>query len=259
VRGRRHGGGMAAARWRRAADGAAGVMRRALLGGRPGWAWPGSPLRSRAPPRGDAAQHARRPIAPRRIARGDRAAPARGAGRDSSAMLVPPGFGTLRQDDIALRVSQFGLQVRAIPLDETVIRVLSPDSYRALRDLVASQRERLEQLQRRTALPRLSLWYVSFFALEQGETRFSPMEVNISNVGRDFQPLDVIPLSPGFGAQRLRQREVQHALYVFDGQLDVNQPLAIVYETARNDEWSILLHRIERERALVRSRAAARP
>lgn len=178
--------------------------------------------------------------------------------RDSSTMLVPPGFGTLRQDDIALRVSQFGLQVRAIPLDETVIRVLSPDSYRALRDLVASQRDRLVQLQRRTALPRLSLWYVSFFALEQGETRFSPMEFNISNVGRDFQPLDVIPLSPGFGSQRLRQREVQHALYVFDGQVDVNQPLAIVYETARNDEWSILLHRIERERALVRSRAAAR-
>lgn len=179
--------------------------------------------------------------------------------RDSSAMLVPPGFGTLRQDDIALRVAQFGLQVRAIPLDETVIRVLSPDSYRALRDLVSSQGDRLRELQRRTALPRLSLWYVSFFALQQGETRFSPMEFNISNVGRDFQPLDVIPLSPGFGSQRLRQREVQHALYIFDGQVDVNQPLAIVYETARNDEWSILLQRIERERALVRSRAAGKP
>lgn len=189
-------------------------------------------------------------------------APARSApeasARDSSAMLVPPGFGTLRQDDIALRVAQFGLQVRAIPLDETVIRVLSPDSYRALRDLVASQGDRLRELQRRTALPRLSLWYVSFFALQQGETRFSPMEFNISNVGRDFQPLDVIPLSPGFGSQRLRQREVQHALYIFDGQVDVNQPLAIVYETARNDEWSILLQRIERERALVRSRAAGK-
>jgi hypothetical protein len=174
-------------------------------------------------------------------------------------MLVPAGFGSLRQDDIALRVSQFGLQVRAIPLDETVIRVLSPDSYRALHELVASQRERLAALQRRTALPRLSLWYVSFFAVEQGETRFSPMEFNISNVGRDFQPVDVIPLTPGFGSQRLRQREVQSGLYVFDGQVDVNQPLAILYETARNDEWSILLHRIERERALVRSRAAARP
>lgn len=182
-----------------------------------------------------------------------------GVASDSGPSLVPAGFGTLRQDDISLRVSQFGLQVRAIPLDESVIRVLSPDSYRAMRELVTSQQARVAQVQRRTALPRLSLWYVSFFALQQGETRFSPMEFIISNVGRDFQPLDVIPLSPGFGSQRLRQREVQHAVYLFDGQVDVNQPLAIVYETARNDEWSLILQRIERERALVRSRAAPRP
>ena len=195
-----------------------------------------------------------------RAVRAVRAADSLGAAQapDSGPSLVPPGFGTLRQDDIVLRVAQFGLQVRALPLDETVIRVLSPDSYRAMRDLVASQGERLGAIQRRSGLSRLSLWYVSFFAIEQGETRFSPMEFNISNVGRDFQPLDVIPLSPGFGSQRLRQREVQAALYVFDGQVDVNQPLAIVYETARNEEWSLLLHRIERERALVRSRAAAK-
>ena len=181
------------------------------------------------------------------------------ASRDSAARLVPTGFGTLKQDDVSLRVSQFGLQVRAIPLDETVTRVLSPDSYRALRDLVGSQAERIREVQRRTGLPTLSLWYVSFFGVEQGETRFSPMEFIISNVGRDFRPVEVIPLSPGFGAQRLRQREVQHGLYVFDGQVDVNQPLAITYETVRNAEWAIVLQRIERERSLVRSRAGARP
>lgn len=196
------------------------------------------------------------------------APPARGAGEgrvpgpfatpsadDTLSRLVPVGFGTLRQDDIALRVSQFGLQVRAIPLDETVIRVLSPDSYRALRELVSSQRVRLEEVRRRTALPGFSLWYVSFFGVEQGESRFSPMEFIITNVGRDFRPVDVIPLSPGFGTQRLRQREVQHALFAFDGQVDVNQPLVVTYETVRNTDWPAVLQRIERERALVRSRA----
>lgn len=183
---------------------------------------------------------------------------ARGAARDTTGTLVPAGFGTLRQDDVALRVTQFGLQVRAAPLDESVIRVLSPDSYRTLHELVASQRQRLDEIRRRNALPSLSLWYVSFFGVEPGETRFSPMEFIISNVGRDFRPVDVIPLSPGFGTQRLRQREVQHALYVFDGQVDVNQPLAIAYETVRNADWPQVLQRIERERALVRSRAGAR-
>jgi hypothetical protein len=167
---------------------------------------------------------------------------------------IPAGYGSLKQDDIALRVVQFGLQVRAIPLDESVIRVLSPDSYRALADLVRSQESRLNDVRRRTALSRLSLWYVSFFGVEIGEARFSPMELIITNVGRDFRPIEVLPLSPGFGQQRVRQREVQHALYAFDGQLDINQPLVLSYETARARDWSSVLERIERERSLVRSR-----
>lgn len=174
--------------------------------------------------------------------------------RSDTGGLVPAGYGTLKQDDIALRVARFGLQVRAIPLDESVIRVLSPDSYRALSDLVKSQEARLNEIRRRSALTRLSLWYVSFFGVELGEARFSPMELIITNVGRDFRPLEVLGLSPGFGQQRVRQREVQHALYVFDGQLDVNQPLELAYETSRARDWSSVLERIERERSLIRSR-----
>ena len=48
---------------------------------------------------------------------------------------VPVGFGTLRQDEIAIRLELQGLIVRAIPLDENLIRLLTPDSYRALREL----------------------------------------------------------------------------------------------------------------------------
>lgn len=172
----------------------------------------------------------------------------------ASLSLIPAGYGTLKQDDIAIQVQQLGLQVRAIPLDESVIRVLSPDSYRALSDLVRSQGARLEDIRRRTAYPQLSVWYVSFFGQELGEARYSPMELIVTNVGRDFRPIDVIGLSPGFGRQRVRQREVQHALYVFDGQLDVNQPLVLAYETSRSSSWPSVLDRIERERALVRSR-----
>jgi len=38
----------------------------------------------------------------------------------------------------------------------------------------------------------------------------------------------------------------------------VQQPLTVSYETARNDSWGQMLPQIERERALVKSRAAAR-
>jgi hypothetical protein len=173
---------------------------------------------------------------------------------------VPAGYGTLRQDDIALKTSPAnGLQVRAIPLDERIIRLLSPDSYRALRDLQVSKEQQLLGVKERNRLPSYSVWYVSFFAIEQGETRFSPQEFIISNTGRDFRPLDMVPLTPGFGEYRLKQREVQSALLVFDGQIDLNQPVTAQLETTVSvTDWNSVLQRIERERALVRSRAAGK-
>ena len=60
------------------------------------------------------------------------------------------------------------------------------------------------------------------------------------------------------GEQRLRQNGRQDALYVFDGQVDIQQPLTVSYETAHNDDWGSMLPQIERERALVKSRASAR-
>jgi hypothetical protein len=174
---------------------------------------------------------------------------------------VPVGFGTLRQDDLALKVSPAtGLQVRAIPLDERIIRLLSPDSYRSLRELLTSKDRELLAVKERNRLPSYSIWYVSFFAQEQGETRFSPQEFIISNTGRDFRPLDMLPITPGFGEYRLRQRDVQSALLIFDGQLDVNQPLSALMEsTPSATDWNRVIQRIERERSLVRSRAASAP
>lgn len=173
---------------------------------------------------------------------------------------IPAGFGTLRQDDVAVKVSPgSGLQVRAVPLDERILRLLSPDSYRSLRELVAGKQKQIDGVRERVRLPSYSLWYVSFFAVEQGETRFSPSEFIISNVGRDFRPLDILPLSTGFGEYRLKQREVQSALYIFDGALDINQPLVAQMESVKSiTDWSSVLRRVEQERSLVRSRAAAK-
>ncbi len=172
--------------------------------------------------------------------------------------LVPAGYGTLRQDDVAIRLQlPGGLQVRAAPIDESFIRLLSPDLYRSMTELINSKRNELDRLKDRVRLPSYSLWVVNFFAQEQGETRFSPMEIVIRNVGRDFRPLDVFPMTPGFGEYRLRQREIQSALFVFDGQVDPNQPLSMIVETVASDGWQIVLQRVERERSLIRSRASA--
>ena len=135
-----------------------------------------------------------------------------------------------------------------------------PEIPAALRELLTSKDRELLAVKERNRLPSYSIWYVSFFAQEQGETRFSPQEFIISNTGRDFRPLDMLPITPGFGEYRLRQRDVQSALLIFDGQLDVNQPLSALMEsTPSATDWNRVIQRIERERSLVRSRAAAAP
>ena len=180
-------------------------------------------------------------------------------GAPADTTSLPAGLGTLRQDDISVRVQFNALQVRALPLDETVLRTLSPDSYRALRELRESKRVPVDALLKRTGLPGASLWYVQFFNAEQGEARFSPLEVVINSAGRDFRALEVFALTSGFGEQRLLQREVQAGLYVFDPAVDVNQPLTITFETQRSDAWGTLIKRVDRERTLIRSRAAPKP
>ena len=176
----------------------------------------------------------------------------------STDLLVPPGYGTLRQDDIAIKFQLSQVQVRAIPLDEPVIRLLSPDSYRTLHDLLESRRGQVAEVARRNGAPGYDVWYVQFFGL-QPDVPFSPREIVITNNGRDYRPIDIIPLTRGFGDQRLSQREVQAGLYLFDASLDVMQPLTVTAETQRNDNWQTVLRRLEQERAIVRSRAAQAP
>lgn len=168
---------------------------------------------------------------------------------------VPVGFGTLRQDEIAIRMELPGLIVRAIPLEENLIRLLTPDSYRALRELQESNQPAIAAVTRRTGGRAPDLWYVSFYGV-QPDVHFSPMELVITSSGRDFRPLEIIPLSTGFGEQRLKQREAQSAIYLFDEAIDLDQPLSVTFQNVRDDSWDQILTRIERERALVRARAS---
>jgi len=180
--------------------------------------------------------------------------PIAGAARDTTPGLIPAGFGSLKQDDISIRFQLRGLLVRATPIDESIIRVLAPDSYRSLRDRRESERDRIAALAARYGVRGFSVWSISFYGLEP-DVRFSPMDVVVSSVGRDFRPIELIPLTSGFGENRLDQRDTQSALYLFDDAVDVNQPLTVMVETTRSAGWQDTLRVIERERALVRSRA----
>jgi hypothetical protein len=175
--------------------------------------------------------------------------------QDSATTVVPAGFGTLRQDDVAIRMQVGQVQVRAIPLDESIIRVLAPDSYRSLRGLRESRRDAIERLAGRYLLRERNVWLVSFYGLAP-DARFSPSELTLTVSGRDYRPLEVLPLSSGFGEQRLQQHETQTALYLFPDGVNLSQPLTARMENAQDGSWAETLRRIDQERALIRGRAS---
>jgi hypothetical protein len=180
-----------------------------------------------------------------------------GASEPNASALIPAGFGSLRQENIAIKLELPDLIVRITPLDESVIRTLSPDSYRALHDQVESRRPALTRLAAQHGLQRGSVWQVEFFGLAP-DARFSPQELTVTAVGRDYRPVEVLPLSSGFGSQRLQPRERQVALYLFDDAVDVNQSLTVSFGTQQSSAWQDILRDVERERAAIGSRASGK-
>jgi hypothetical protein len=177
---------------------------------------------------------------------------------DSSSLLVPPGLGTLKQEDIAIILEPAGTNVRvtAIPLDESVIRVLAPDSYRSLRANLESRRQAVAQRAAIHGVREARVWYVRFYGLAP-DARFVPTDFTVTSGGREYRPIDVIGLSPRFGEQRLQPRETESGLLLFDEGLDVSQPLTVTMGSEQNTDWEGILRKIDGERASIRARAAA--
>ena len=113
----------------------------------------------------------------------------------------------------------------------------------------------MDRLAARYMLRERNVWLVSFFGLAP-DARFSPAELTLSLSGRDYRPLEMLPLSSGFGEQRLDVRETQSALYLFGDGIDLAQPIIVRMQGNEDRTWGTIVQRIEQERALIRGRAA---
>jgi hypothetical protein len=172
---------------------------------------------------------------------------------DTSA-LIPSGFGSLRQEDISITIATNALRVRALPLDENFIRTLAPDSYRSMQGLRESKRVAIDAIARRVGSATVDLWYVNFYNQQQGEAPIAPRDVTLTNSGRDFKPIDVIPITQGIGELRVRQGQTESAILVFDASINPNQPLTMRIGTQQGGNWDAVLQRVEAERAKIRAR-----
>ncbi len=182
------------------------------------------------------------------------------AAHGQEADLPPAGFGTLRQDQVGVRLQTENLQVRVLPLDESVIRLLSADAYRALRDLAASRAADVRAAARAAGHDSVQLFFVQFFAL-QPQVRFSPDQLYITSQNTSLRPVGIVPITPRWSEYQIDQRQQAAAIYLFEPIIPVLRPFAVSYADRTSQAWSGILQLLdaERARALARSRQAGRP
>ncbi len=151
-----------------------------------------------------------------------------------SSRLVPPGFGTLKQDDVTLSLREGDLLIKVVPLEEWVLRLTAPDTYARLKNLAEAHRpSAVAAAGGRGA----SLFLVTLFSYAP-DVAYQPEDLLVVNRGLRYRPLAIFPVTPGWGLQRLAQQETRMAIYVFEGEMDLEGEFVVEYRTLRNESWA---------------------
>jgi hypothetical protein len=185
------------------------------------------------------------------------AAPARGQSRESVRAL-PPGYGTLSQNDLALRVRNDDLEIRFIPLDHRVTRLLAPDAYQSIMGLVETNRRGIDSVASRAGVSQPGLALVSFFGLRP-DVHFDAQTLTLLIRNRVFRPIGTIPLSLRFTSGQLGVRDQASAIYVFEESIPVDDSFTLSYGALTSGDWQDKQSTLERERARVAARAREQP
>ncbi len=171
--------------------------------------------------------------------------------------LPPVGFGSLRQDEVAVQFTAGSIAVRVLPLDEKVIRLLAPDTYSSLHELVRSRAAAIAKAARDAGADSAVAFIVTFYAL-QPQAPFSPDQLYLSSQNSFFRPLAILPMTPRWSDNLLDQRQQAAAIYLFDASSPVMQPFTVIYGSASSDAWGTTINTLASERARVLARAAQR-
>jgi hypothetical protein len=165
-------------------------------------------------------------------------------------------YGTLNQNDLALRVRNEDVEIRFVPLDAKMTRLLANDAFQSLRSLVETRRRSIDSVASRAGVTEPGLALVSFFGLRP-ETRFDPQTLTVRLRNRALQPLGIIPINTRFTSHQLDQREQASAIYLFEEDLPVDDSFSLSYGALISEDWRTKQSLIDRERARVSARTRA--
>ena len=171
---------------------------------------------------------------------------------------LPVGFGSLRRDDIAVQLQTDQVAIQLLPLRESVIRLLAPDTYASLRSLIAKQQKAIDSLALQAGERHPLLALVTFYGLVPSG-HFVPEDLDLASGGQLYRPIGIVPLSPQWSSNQLDPREQVIAIYLYDEEIRLGQDLTVSYGALSSDSWSHAVRLLDQERSRVLSRAASRP
>ena len=186
------------------------------------------------------------------------AGPVRGQQSGERVRALPPGYGTLSQNDLALRVQNDDLEIRFIPLDLRVTRLLARDAYQSILGLVETNRRRIDSVASRAGVSHPGLALVSFFGV-RSDVHFDAQTLTLLVRNRAFQRIGTIPLTPRFTSGQLGVRDQASAIYVFEESIPVDDSFTLSYGALTSEDWQNKQSTLERERARVAARAREQP
>lgn len=170
--------------------------------------------------------------------------------------LTTVSYGTLTQNDLALRMRNDDVEIRFIPLDPKIARLLANDAFQSLRSLVETRRRAIDSVASRAGVTEPGLALVSFFGVREA-SRFDPQTLTVRVRNRALQPLGLIPIDAGFTSQQLNVREQASAIYLFEEDLPVDDAFTLSYGALVSEDWQSKQPIIDRERARVSARTRA--
>jgi len=188
-------------------------------------------------------------------------APAHQASAQSNAVtaqdpgLPPAGFGSLRQDQVGVNLATSNLRIRVIPLEEEIIRLLSPDAYRSLHEMRDSRAAEIRAAAHAAGRDSVKAFMVTFFGL-QPQTRFNPDDVLITSQNSTFRPIGHVAITPGFNENQVDARAQAAAIYLYEPGVALLRPMTVQYGTYQSDAWTQTLNLLNAERTRVLSRAS---
>jgi hypothetical protein len=170
------------------------------------------------------------------------------------AQPLPPGFGSLSQNDLALRVRNDELEIRLVPLNPRITPLLAPDAYQSLHNLVQTHRRAIDSVAARAGASPPGLALVTFFG-NRADVRFDPQRLTLLVRSSLFRPVGLIPLDAKFASQQLGVRQQASAIYVFEQDIPVEDSFTMSYADLVSADWQAKLPGLDRERSRIAARA----